>query len=223
MSCAKNYNYWIFRKIKPYIGSSVLEIGCGIGNFTEFLTDLEGLTCLDMIEECITRSKLKFHKHNNIKYIHGDFLDKTILSEVSEAGYDTIICLNVLEHIEKDRDALKKMFSLLKKGGNLILIVPALWQIYGSLDQSLGHIKRYNKKPLSQLLACAGFKNTYLEYFNSIGILGWYINGRILKRKEMSLAQALIYDKLFIPVIAKIESFVSPPFGMSLLAISRKE
>ncbi|MBU0613836.1 class I SAM-dependent methyltransferase [Patescibacteria group bacterium] len=222
MSKAKNYNDWIYRTIQQYIGNCVLEIGCGIGNFTLLLDKGEKVICLDLLSSCIDKAKKRLGHKNNITFIQGDFLNKTTLGQLNEFKFDTIICMNVLEHIEADVDALNKMNALLASHGRVILMVPAGQTLYGTMDQALGHIMRYNKHNLRNKLNLAGFGVLTMRYFNSLGVIGWFLNNKILRRTNLSLSQALFYDQVVIPILSKIENLISPPFGMSLLAVAEK-
>jgi SAM-dependent methyltransferase len=133
---------------------------------------------------------------------------------------DSIICFNVLEHIEQDEKALKNIFNLLKPGGRLLLFVPSHPWLYGSLDRHLGHHRRYGKKELRNKLETAGFKLVSLEYFNRIGILGWFLSSKILRRKRLSSIQLRIFN--FLVPVFKSEQLLPLPFGASLLAVAEK-
>ena len=99
---------------------------------------------------------------------------------------DSVICFNVLEHIEQDEKALKNIFDLLEPGGRLLLLVPSHPWLYGTLDQHLGHYRRYGKKELKNKLETLGFKVIFLKYFNRIGIWEWFLNSKILRKKKAS-------------------------------------
>jgi predicted SAM-dependent methyltransferase len=133
---------------------------------------------------------------------------------------DSVICFNVLEHIEQDEKPLKKIFELLEPGGRLLLLVPSHPWLYGSLDEHLGHQRRYGKKELRNKLETAGFRVILLKHFNRIGILGWFLDSRILRRKRLPPFQLRIYN-LFVPLF-KLEKFFPLPFGTSLLAVAEK-
>ncbi len=123
----------------------------------------------------------------------------------------------MLEHIEQDETALRNIYDLLKPGGQLLLLHP--W-LYGSLDQHLGHRRRYRMTGLRYMLEATGFRVVYLKYFNRIGILGWVLNSRVLRRKRLSSFQLRIYN-LFVPLF-KLERFFPFPFGISILAVGEK-
>jgi hypothetical protein len=125
-----------------------------------------------------------------------------------------------LEHIEQDETALRDIYDLLEPGGRLLLLVPAHPWLYGSLDQHLGHRRRYRREELRKRLETTGFRVVYLQYFNRIGILGWFLNSRIFRRKGLSSFQLRIYN-LFVPLF-KLERFFPLPFGISLLAVGEK-
>ena len=133
---------------------------------------------------------------------------------------DSVICFNVLEHIEQDETALRNIFDLLEPGGRFLLLVPSHPWLYGSLDQHLRHHRRYRKKELKNKLEAQGFRVIYLKYFNRIGIFGWFLNGKILRRKELPSFQLAIYN-LLVPLL-KLEKFFPLPFGTSLLAVAEK-
>jgi SAM-dependent methyltransferase len=133
---------------------------------------------------------------------------------------DSVICFNVLEHIEQDEKALKNIFLLLEPKGRLLLLVPSHPWHYGGLDQHLGHHRRYGKKELKNKLEATGFKVIFLQYFNLIGILGWFLNSKILKRKRLPSFQLRIYN-LLVPLF-KLEKILPLPFGTSLLVVAEK-
>jgi SAM-dependent methyltransferase len=133
---------------------------------------------------------------------------------------DSAICFNVLEHIEKDERALENIFNLLEPKGRLLLFAPSHRWLYGSLDQHLSHHRRYDREELKKKLENTGFKVILLKHFNRIGILGWYLNGKILRRKRLPSFQLRIYN--FLVPLFKIEGLFPLPFGTSLLAIAEK-
>ncbi|MFA4858801.1 MAG: class I SAM-dependent methyltransferase [Candidatus Margulisiibacteriota bacterium] len=218
MAQAEHYAQWIHAEFKPYLKGKILEIGCGIGTFSHLLENYAALDCVDLLPECIAAARAKIKDLSLVRFMAGDFLTLALPA----ANYDTVICINVLEHIEPDLAALEKMRGLLAGKGNLLLMVPAFHGLYGSMDKALGHCRRYDKKELLQKLLRAGFNNVTCRYLNSLGVFGWWFNGKILRRDNLSESQAIFYDRLVIPVLAKVEKIMRPPFGMSLLIIAQK-
>jgi hypothetical protein len=125
-----------------------------------------------------------------------------------------------LEHIEKEDRALENIFNLLEPKGRLLLFVPSHRWLYGSLDHHLSHHRRYGREELKEKLEKIGFQVILLKHFNRIGVLGWYLNSKILRRKRLPSFQLRIYN-LLVPVF-KIEGLFPLPFGTSLLAIAEK-
>jgi SAM-dependent methyltransferase len=143
-------------------------------------------------------------------------------SELKQYSFDTIVCLNVLEHIEDDLKALSRMHELLAPGGRLVLLVPSFQFLYGTVDQALGHYRRYTRKDLLPVMKRAGFIVEQSFYMNVIGMAGWFWNNRIIKRREESKNQVWIFDRLIAPVAEISERILPPPVGLSLIAIGRK-
>lgn len=222
MAKAKNYNTWIYGEIKDAVGDVVLEIGCGFGNFTEYLQNVKRLVCVDLLHSCIDKVKSRMGEPEHITYLQGDFMQAATLAKLQPISFDTVVCLNVLEHIECDLEALQKMHGLLCPRGKLIIMVPAMPGLYGSMDKRLGHFRRYDRAGIEKKLRAAGFTKFTVYYFNSLGVLGWFINGRFLRRNNLSLVQTLFYDRIAIPIIAKLEKRFKPSFGMSILAVVEK-
>jgi glycosyltransferase involved in cell wall biosynthesis len=213
------YNRWIFLKFQPFLGRRVLEIGSGIGNITKFLLDRDLVIATDVEPKYLTLLKNTFGKYKKFMVERLDLPGEEI-ERYRSYHIDSVICFNVLEHIEQDETALRKISDLLEPGGRFLLLVPSHPWLYGSLDQHLGHRRRYRKKDLRNKLEAAGFKVIYLKYFNRIGILGWFLNSKILRRKRLSSFQLRIYN-LLVPLF-KLETFFPLPVGTSLLAVGEK-
>ena len=216
MSLATLYNKWLFSTFEKDLGGRILEVGGGIGNFTRLLKAKGEVWSFDINKGYINKlkkiigDKAGFGDIENGKYFFG------------EKTFTGIICLNVLEHIKNDKKALENMNNLLAKDGKLVLLVPAHQAFYGSLDEALGHFRRYSKEGLSKKLALAGFKIYNLRYLNSPGGIGWFINSKVLGRKILSEKQLVVFDKMARPLLS-LEKIIEPPFGLSILAVASKK
>jgi len=213
------YNRWIFSKFRPFLGRRVLEIGSGIGNITKFLLDRDLVIATDVEPRYLTLLKNTFGKYKKFT-VERLYIPGAEIERYQSYHIDSVICFNVLEHIEQDETALRNIYDLLEAGGRFLLLVPSHPWLYGSLDQHLGHHRRYRKRELKQTLEAMGFRVIYLKYFNRIGILGWFLNSRILRKKRLSSFQLKVYN-LFVPLF-KLEEFLPLPFGTSLIAVGEK-
>ena len=218
LALCHNYNQWIYRIIEPYVGKKILEVGCGVGNMTTYLKKSGEVIGIDCTEKYIEYMKIDFP---DIKIHNFNIMDENVL-ELKEHDFDTVVCINVLEHVKDDLKALVNMYKLLKSDGRLVLIVPAHKLLYGSLDVKVDHWRRYSRKELSDKLVEAGFEIQRLDYFNRIGVFGWFFNSRVLKREQISILQMMLYNR-FIPFISKIDSIFNLPFGQSMFVVGKKK
>ncbi len=213
------YNRWIFSKFQPFLGRRVFEVGSGIGNITKFLLDRDFVIATDVDPKYLTFLRNTFGQYK--KFLIENFdVSKSDVDRYRSHRIDSVICFNVLEHVENDEKAMKNIFDLLEPRGRLLLFVPSHPWLYGSLDRHLGHHRRYGEEALKKKLEDIGFRVILLKYFNRIGILGWYLNGKILGRKRLPSLQLRIYN-LLVPLFT-MEELVPLPFGTSLLVVAER-
>jgi len=181
--------------IQPYVGSRVLEIGAGIGNLTRFLVRRREIyVAADIDEEHMARLKTRFQHRSNLYICKCDLTSDDFTAFAEEM--DSVVCLNVLEHIEDDLQGLRNIRSALKPGGRVIILVPQGQEIFGTLDTVLGHYRRYTHRQLSERMEEAGFRVERILEFNRISRPGWYVTGRILKKDTLSPFMLKIFDSL---------------------------
>jgi SAM-dependent methyltransferase len=221
MDEAPNYNAWIGRRIRPYLGRRVLEVGAGIGTISrEIESQCELLLALEVEEFYVEKLKALFQGRPNVQPILSG-VERADWARLAKERIDSIVLSNVLEHIADDSQAVQNFFQVLQPGGNLVLLVPALPALFGSMDEAVGHHRRYTAETLRTVLEQAGFTIEKLEYMNLVGIPGWFVNSRIFRRRAVPPLQLRLYD-FFAPALAEIESRVRVPFGMSLFAVARR-
>lgn len=212
-------NRWIYQHFARHVGSRVLETGCGIGNFTEFLLPAERLVCMDADEFYAEMTSLRFGHLENVCVRHGDLCDPALHPLLAAENCDTIVCHNLLEHRQDDAAVLKSLCDVLAPGGRLVILVPAHGWLYGPCDQSLGHRRRYTAQGLRRLLEPTGLQILHLQEFNRVGAWGWWIN-KALGRANISAGQIRLFRWL-LPLVRVVDACRLGP-GLSLLAIVRK-
>jgi ubiquinone/menaquinone biosynthesis C-methylase UbiE len=217
----KQYFAWQSRMAEAHLGRKILEVGCGLGNFTQHLIDRDLVVGIDVEPRCVENHRRRFSSYSNLVSLCMDVQTPAFL-ELRKHEPDSIACLNVLEHIEDDALALAHMNAVLPVGGTVVLIVPAFDSLYGPIDHLLGHYRRYSKQSMSQVARNAGFRPRILRYINSVGFFGWWLNARMLKKTVQSAVQIKIFDALIVPVLSRVEDLVEPPVGQSIFTVLEK-
>jgi ubiquinone/menaquinone biosynthesis C-methylase UbiE len=221
MKAAQNYFKWQASLAEQQLGRRVLEVGCGIGNFSEHLWDRERVVGIDIDENCVSCWRERFAGRRQYSDFTLNAEDPVFLA-LKDEQIDSIACVNVLEHIEKHDLVLRQMNSILPVGGTVILIVPAFEALYGEIDLRLGHFRRYTRRSLRQLAETTGFRPRVLQFMNTVGFVGWWANAKLFKRFEQSEDQIKFFDSYIVPVMSRVEGWIAPPFGQSLLAVLEK-
>lgn len=216
-----NYYDWLLRHFLPYLGERMLEVGAGLGTVAGYVLQNAKVAELVLVEPADNIFPLlreQFSGDSRVKLVHGQLEDIA----ASLASVDSAIAVNVLEHVADDRALLRTINRVLLPGGVVLLCVPALPWLYGTLDESFQHVRRYTKRELARRLEEAGFRVERLHYFNCIGVVAWFVAGKILRRKTIRISDARSYDRWIVPWASRLETRWTPPFGQSLVAVARK-
>jgi len=225
MSSMTRYNRWIYETFSPYLGPNVFEAGCGNGNISRYVAqdpriqrfvgvDLSKSFCEKLQKELGSTPEKKF------EFLPRD-LQELNAAEFSTQPFDSIVCSNVLEHIQNDLKLLNTFNAILKPGGHLLLQVPAFPWLFGSIDVIDHHYRRYTRQDLLPKLKLAGFKIHKAFYFNVLGIAAWIWHGKVLKLTTHRENELKWGDRI-VPFLQKMESLIHPPIGLSLFAIAQK-
>jgi SAM-dependent methyltransferase len=220
------FNLWLYQKISVYVQGKTLEIGSGIGNISAFLLkDQNQVSLSDLRPEYCQILQNKFGQDPHLQRVYElDLSLKDFNSEYPELleKFDSVIALNVIEHITDDLLAIRNAKALLKNKGKLIILVPAGQWLYNSIDRELGHYRRYSKSGLNNLIETAGLEVTDCRYFNAAAIFGWWFSGNILHEKIISPAKLNLYDRM-IPFFRVVDWFVTPFTGISVISAGMKK
>lgn len=220
MSLATNYHAWIVEEFKSFLGHNVAEVGAGTGNFTSLLIkeNIEHLCAFEPSANMYSVLEERFKGKQKIE-ISNHFLNE--VGHNYECCFDSILYVNVLEHIKEHEQELSLVRNSLKEGGYFLGFVPALSWLYSDLDKKLGHVRRYKKPDLVRLVEQARFKIIKVKYFDLAGILPWFIFFVLLK-SSIAGAQVSLYDKAVVPIMKRIEGLITPPLGKNLLVVAQK-
>ena len=216
---APRHYEWVVDLVAPWLGRSVLEVGSGIGLISKLLAPrCEHLILSDYQPAYVARLHARFA---HLPHVEARLLDLTRRPYALDgAPIDTIVCLNVLEHLDEDVAILHGLGELLPPGGRLVLQVPNLPSLYGTLDESYGHLRRYTPSLLRERLESAGFAVAGLRRFNPLSIPGWFLTGRLLRRTRLDPGSLRIYDAL-VPLARALDPLTRFA-GISLLACGER-
>jgi glycosyltransferase involved in cell wall biosynthesis/ubiquinone/menaquinone biosynthesis C-methylase UbiE len=214
------FNQWMASCIRPYLGSTVLEMGAGIGNLTLHLArGRKRYIASDIDEEHLSRLRTRFGARPNMVVRRCDLASPADFASIVPP-VASVVCLNVLEHVEDDMQALRNIWSALESGGKAIILVPNDTRLFGTLDRILGHYRRYNEPELRTKLEAAGFHVERIFGFNRTTTPGWIVNGLVLRRDSFGRVQLWIFDR-FVWFWRKIDRRL-PWRPLSLIAVAMK-
>ena len=219
MQLAPNYNNWLYSIVKPHLGKRVIEVGAGIGNMTRFLLrDAEFVLAIEPNHACNLELQKLEHSPQQFETFEWTIED-SIEDYIRNLECDTVLCMNVIEHIHDDHQVMEKFKMYLPNGGRVILLVPAVPLAYGPIDKAVGHFRRYSKKSLQQLSEKSGMKIDSIKYSNFPGLMGWFYNAHITKIIQQNDNQIQVFNNL-VPYIETVERIIPPPIGLSLVSVS---
>lgn len=216
LSRAPQFNQWMADLIRPYVGQKVLEIGSGIGNVTTRLVPRQQYVATDSNPLYLHSLKALEYDRPYLKTQFTDVTKKETFPKI-DGGFDTVLCLNVVQRLEDDLAAMKNIRDALAPGGRAIILVPSGEKIYGSLDEVIGHVRRYEQNSLRSLAERAGFDVKEIVEFNRIGTPAWWLNGKVLGRKRFGVGQLFALNTLT-PLVREIDPKL-PVKPLSLIAI----
>ena len=222
MQAARRYSAHLFNLFRAHIGKRVLEVGSGIGTMSRPLAEAADLVVgLEPNINCVSRleNAMRGYPRFVLRPYH---LEECNRGELAGHRFDTVVCVNVLEHINDDAGALRTFKDVLIPNGRVLIFVPAVQAAYGPLDAELGHHRRYSKPTLAKAFHDAGLNLLTLRYTNPIGLLGWMYKAHISKSTAHSLTQVKLFETLVAPWALPLERLISPPIGLSLVAVGQK-
>ncbi len=219
---AYNYVAWIVDAFRPFIGSDLLEIGTGFGNYRRLLPPLRRYAGADIDPAAVARAAVT---DPGGRYAAADIATTDLRAAFGGDGFDTVLCANVLEHVEAEGAALDNMLAALRPGGHLLLFVPAHPALYTDMDRLAGHLRRYTLSSLRRSLEGHAGTLAMARYFNPIGGLGWWAN-KFRRYDDLNdgaiNGQIAFFDRWIVPASRAIDPLTRGFFGQSLVAAVRR-
>jgi SAM-dependent methyltransferase len=222
-----HYTGWIMRGFAQHLRGRTLEVGAGTGSFSARYVDrVDEAVLLEPARNLYPALRARFAGKSHVQAVSG-LLEEWIRRSPARGGFDgrpfdAVVMVNVLEHIADDHDTLRTLGELLRPGGKLLVFVPALPWLYGSLDALVHHYRRYTRSTLARAVDSAGLELLSLRYFDLAGVLPWYITGRVLQQRHFSAGAAHIYDRLIVPLASRLERWLPLPLGKNLICVAQR-
>ena len=214
----RRYRAFQLSMIEPHCGSSVLEVGAGLGEFASQFQGLERHVLTDVDPCAVAAMAERFADRREVE---------ARVLDLAQGGIDlgkpvsTIVAINVLEHLDDDTGALRALAGMAEPGGRIVLWVPAYMQLYGDFDRAVGHLRRYTPRTMTAAIRNAGLGAELVRPVNLLGGIAWWATVRrgMVGSPNPRLVRA--YDRFVVPVTRVVEQRVTPPFGQSVLAVAR--
>lgn len=216
LSEAWRYRRWLADLARPWLGDHPIEIGSGIGDYTaEWLTSIPRLTASEADPDRLARLQERFATDPRV-----DVRELRLPTDV-QGDHTAAVALNVLEHIAENVEAVRSMANLVRPAGHVVILVPAFQFAMSRFDRSIGHVRRYTKAALRDVLVQAGLEPVDIRYVNAVGLINWTVSVRCLHVTPRNGPLLRTFDRLVVPPMRRIESRLTPPFGQSVFAAAR--
>jgi SAM-dependent methyltransferase len=226
MEFAVNYRRWILDRLRPYLGHRIVEVGGGTGAFSQLLlgTHPEALTVLEPSTNMfpVLAQRLAAIDPGGSARAQQCTLDQALMRFPEISNADSILYINVLEHIEDDEQELRTVYSALAPAGRVLIFSPAMRWLMGKVDRQMGHFRRYHRDELTRKCLSAGFQIRVATYVDLLGVLPWWVRYCLLKSNRMEDKSVRLYDRCVVPLARVLESAITPPCGKNVLVIAEK-
>ncbi len=214
----ENYYDWIVDEFRPFIHGDVLEVGSGAGAISRRIRPLaDSLTLLEPSPDLVGLLRDQFDDP-----IIPSTFEAYNEGAAQDASFDTIVTVNVVEHIEDDVKAARGFHRVLRPDGSLCIFVPALPFLYSEFDAQVGHFRRYTRRSLSRIARVAGFTDIKTHYFDLPGVAAWLLTVKLMKSTTFNPAMVDLFDKYFVPPTRAIETCCRPLLGKNLILTARR-
>jgi 2-polyprenyl-3-methyl-5-hydroxy-6-metoxy-1,4-benzoquinol methylase len=224
ISSSCQFNNWIYEKVIGRVCGSILELGSGLGVFSEKIVHDMSTSEIILTDKSLSYLNNLENKFANRTNVTVNKLDLECITDYQQIGYDkfdTIIAINVLEHVKNDTFVFEQLYRMLRKNGTIILLVPSYKFLYNHIDLSIGHERRYTKKELQTKIQKCQFIIEQIQSFNLAGILGWYVNGNLLRNAAISTAAVKLFDRL-VPFWKFLDHITFNKIGLSIICYLRR-
>jgi SAM-dependent methyltransferase len=222
-----HYVDWILQGFAAHLHGRVLEVGAGTGNFSvRYIDTVSEAVLLEPAQNLHPLLVTRFAGKPHVRVECG-LLEEWAERPAVEGGhddrpFDAAVLVNVLEHIADDEGTIQRLAELLRPGGKLLVFVPALPWLYGSLDAQVHHHRRYSRLGLTRVVEQAGLELVSLHFFDIAGVLPWLFAGRVLRQRSFSARAAFIYDRVVVPIASRLERWLCLPLGKNLLCVAQR-
>jgi SAM-dependent methyltransferase len=214
----RRYKAFQLELMRPYFGSSLLEVGAGLGEFAAQVTGLERHVVTDVDAGAVASMAARFADRPAVEARVLD-LAGDLGAQVGDP-VETVLAINVLEHIEDDAEALRRMAALSAPGGRVVIWVPGYQQLYGEFDRAVGHVRRYTPAILRDAFERADLRPVEVKPVNLLGGIAWWLTVRRGGVGGQKPRLVRIYDRFVVPTTRFVERRVTPPFGQSVLGVA---
>ena len=217
---APRFNRWMYTKISNHLGMRIAELGSGRGNLSKLLKQGANVLVTDNRPEYLTELRRRWGHLPNVKVARLDLMNAEDYAVLKEFNVDTVVCLNVLEHIEDDRSVLRHLYEVLPQGCKVVFLVPFDPKLYSRFDKEIGHFRRYSKAELEEKMRSAGLQVERQFYFNKAGVIAWWVSNTFFGQRCITSWQLKIYN-LLTPVFRLLDHCL-PMQGLSTVVVASK-
>jgi SAM-dependent methyltransferase len=217
-TAAPRYRQWEYDLVAPFLGRTVLEVGSGLGYFAEKLAEggFDRLVLSDPDAGCLARLRETYAGRADVEVAELSLPGRIDIGKPLES----VVAMNVLEHIEDDVQALRDLAAIVTRGGRIVLWVPAYMQLYGDFDRNVGHFRRYTPDTIRAAVERAGLVTRHVRPVNFLGGIAWWIAVRRGGAGRPDPRLVWLYDNVVVPTSRTVERVVRPPFGQSVLCVA---
>ncbi|MEQ1859860.1 MAG: glycosyltransferase [Chthoniobacteraceae bacterium] len=220
LECAPRFNEWMYESVKPWLGARVAELGVGRGNISRHIKEHPHVLLTDYRTDYLEELRTKWKLHPHLEIAKLDMTAGTDFEQLRRFAPDSVVFLNVLEHIEDDRAVLANLFRTVLEGCRIVVLVPYNPKLYSDFDKALGHFRRYSRGELEAKMREAGLEVERQFYFNKVGVFAWYVANTLGGQGALKPWQLKVYNALT-PIFRVLDK-VLPTSGLSTVVIGRK-